>query len=105
MGRWPEGPEGSWPSSLKAHDPSVRCADTSPASLLRCGHISRKSRLPRLTGEVARRAGGGKPQERYLLIPDLKFSRMLCVAFPPPPPTRGSPPPLKGGGKTSFLHT
>src|SRR5258708_39918735 len=40
--------------------------------------------LPRLTGEVARRAGGGKPQSRYLQVSDLKFSEIGCVAFPLP---------------------
>jgi hypothetical protein len=37
--------------------------------------------LPRLTGEVARRAGGGEQQARYLPIPDLKFSTIVDAAF------------------------
>jgi hypothetical protein len=38
--------------------------------------------LPRHTGEVARRARGGKPQSRYLQISDLKLPEIACVAFP-----------------------
>jgi hypothetical protein len=38
--------------------------------------------LPRLTGEVARRAGGGKPQSRYLQISDLESFEIAFVAFP-----------------------
>jgi hypothetical protein len=38
--------------------------------------------LPRHTGEVARRAGGGKPQSRYRQISDLKFSEITCFTFP-----------------------
>jgi hypothetical protein len=36
----------------------------------------------RHTGEVARRAGGGKPQSRYLQISDLKLSEIVCEAVP-----------------------
>jgi hypothetical protein len=45
----------------------------------------------RHTGEVARRAGGGKPQSRDSQISGLKFSEIARVAFPPPP--SGAPPP------------
>jgi hypothetical protein len=39
-------------------------------------------RLPRFTGEVAQRAGGGERQSRRLPIPDLKFPKIVCGAFP-----------------------
>src|SRR5262245_28082703 len=52
--------------------------------------------LPRLTGEVARRAGGGKPQEGYLQIPDLNISEIVCVAFPLRPVRRGTSPVKRG---------
>ena len=47
--------------------------------------------LPRHTGEVARRAGGGEPQIRSRLIPDLKFSR-LSVGLSPSAPFGGTSP-------------
>src|SRR5580692_7544248 len=60
--------------------------------------------LPRHTGDVARRAGGGKPQSRYLQISDLKFLGDRLCGFPPPPPS-GAPPPYDGGGKIpSSVH-
>ena len=37
----------------------------------------------RHTGEVARRAGGGKPQSRHLQISDLKFQEIVCEALRP----------------------
>jgi hypothetical protein len=48
---------------------------------------------------VARRAGGGTPQSRYLQVSDLKYSRIACGAFPLSP--FGAPPPYDGGGKCS----
>ncbi len=42
------------------------------------------SYLPRHTGEVARRAGGGKPQSRWPLISDLKSSGAFFAARPLP---------------------
>ena len=47
--------------------------------------------LPRHTGEVARRAGGGEPELRSRLIPDLKFSR-LPVGLSPSAPFGGTSP-------------
>jgi hypothetical protein len=54
--------------------------------------------LPRLTGEVARRAGGGEQQTRCPPIPDLKFSKSFCVAFPLRP-LRGHLPRMTGEAK------
>src|SRR5262249_59232642 len=53
--------------------------------------------LPRLTREVARRAGGGRLQSRYLKNPDHDFSKILVWGLPPPPPPPGPPPPSGGG--------
>src|SRR6266850_8463547 len=43
-----------------------------------------RSFLPRHTGEVPRRGGGGKPQQSRLQISDHCSSRITCVAFPLP---------------------
>jgi len=60
---------------------------------------SQESRLPRLTGEVARIgavystfAGGAEQQARCLPIPDLEFSKIVCVAFPLRPVERATSP-------------
>src|SRR5258707_13755358 len=74
--------------------PALRA--TSPASPLR------KSRLPRLTGEVARRAGGGKPQERYLLIPEIFENGLRGL---PPPPRKTAHLPRKTGRRTTCVHS
>ena len=49
-----------------------------------CG-LSRDSCLPRLTGEVARRAGGGRPQSGKVQISDLKFPRSPVWPSPSAP--------------------
>ena len=84
--------------------PSTCCARTAtptwakarptraPGSMSGRGRRSTRSdlnSLPRHTGEVARRAGGGEPQLRSRLIPDLKFSR-LPVGLSPSAPFGGT---------------
>src|SRR5258708_1750999 len=55
-------------------------------------------------GRGAGGVGGEKPQERYLLISDLKFSRILCVAFPLRPVRRGTSP-VRRGRRTTCVHS
>src|ERR1700682_4490420 len=56
-----------------------------------------KACLPRHTGEVARRGGGGELQSRCLLISDLKFSRSF--ASPSPSAPSGHLPRMTGEAK------
>ena len=46
---------------------------------------------PSSCGEVARRAGGGKPEPRSLLMSDLKISEICCAALPLRPLRRHLP--------------
>jgi len=57
---------------------------------------------PVIRGEVARRAGRGRQQLRSSQIPDLKFSRIVCAAFPLRPAGTS---PDDGGGKKGSLSS
>src|SRR5258708_17634786 len=82
---WPSS--SAWPSMSLAliQTPKPPCAPSSNAQDGMTASYSTCSATcdsPGLTGEVARRAGRGKPQSRYVQVSDLKFSRGACVVSP-----------------------
>src|SRR5260370_32699864 len=101
----PEGPR------KQTNSPSAISSEISPRAVKSPKRLERfrTSRcdiaitfLPRHTGEVARRAGGGKPQSRGPPISDRDCSRLPVRPSPPPPPSR-APPPLRRGGEPAPL--